>query len=398
MSKDASLDLFDHLQTQSMWDLTRKWRESSPVVRPMPGYVFVSRWNDCWDVLRDPATFGNANGLKAVEVPEEERTLGEMDAPRHTKLRRAVRTAFTRRAVDAERPFARECAEALLFEIGGKPESDLVSEFADRLPNLVSLHLLGFPPDDAQQVVDWAKEFLHSDWPALNRTERGEGLAGAFPEFSGYIDARVAERRRPGAPDDVVRRLSTSEVDGLTPSATVLRALIAQIILGGISTSTNLIGSMFYRLLRDPVLHARLRREPALLPAAVEESLRLDPPVLFVMRNCDKGAEIAGVQVEAGERVVVGIASANRDESVFDDAERYQLDRGIPRHISFSGGAHLCVGARLARLVAYEALRAFTRRFDVGDLELAPGFEFHGVPVFLEYGPERLDVRKRAGS
>ena len=130
----------------------------------------------------------------------------------------------------------------------------------------------------------------------------------------------------------------------------------------------------------------------------MEESLRLDPPVLFVMRNCDKGAEIAGVRIEAGERVVVGIASANRDESVFDDAERYQLDRGIPRHISFSGGAHLCVGARLARLVAYEALRAFTRRFDVGDLELAPGFEFHGVPVFLEYGPERLDVRKRAGS
>ena len=95
---------------------------------------------------------------------------------------------------------------------------------------------------------------------------------------------------------------------------------------------------------------------------------------------------------------MVGIASANRDESVFDDAESYRLDRGTPSHISFSGGAHLCVGARLARLVAVEALRAFTRRFDVGDLELAPGFEFHGVPVFLEYGPERLDVRRPAGS
>ena len=146
MSKDAaSLDLFDHRQTQSMWDLTKQWRESSPVVRPMPGYVFVSRWHDCWDVLRDPVTFGNANGLKAVEVPEEERMLGEMDSPRHSKLRRAVRTAFTRRAVDAERPFARECAEALLGEIARKPESDLVSEFADRLPNRVSLQLRALP-------------------------------------------------------------------------------------------------------------------------------------------------------------------------------------------------------------------------------------------------------------
>ena len=93
-----------------------------------------------------------------------------------------------------------------------------------------------------------------------------------------------------------------------------------------------------------------------------------------------------------GQRVAVGIASANRDERVFDEPDDFRLDRGLPRHISFSGGAHLCMGAGLARLVACETLAAFTQRFAPGEVELAQGFRFEGVPVFLEYGPERLDV------
>jgi len=257
----------------------------------------------------------------------------------------------------------------------------------------VSLHLMGFPLGDARQIVAWARELLHSEWPASNRTTRGQGLAGAFPELSGYIDALVERRRGVDAPDDLISRLARSEIDAAPPSSTVLRALTAHVILGGISTSTNLLGSILYRLLRDPVLHARLRDAPQLVPAAVEESLRLDPPVLFVVRTCTASTRIAGEAIEPGERVLVGIASANRDEAVFEDAPRYRLDRGRPRHLSFSGGTHLCIGAGLARVVACEAISSFLRRFDVGDVELAPGFAYEGVPVFLEYGPVRLDVR-----
>ena len=168
--------------------------------------------------------------------------------------------------------------------------------------------------------------------------------------------------------------------------------MTGHIVLGGISTTTNLLGNLLYRLLCDPELHACLRADPRLIPAAVEESLRLDPPVLFVMRICKRAVEMGGVAIEAGEQVLVGIASANRDEALFDDPDDYRLDRGLPRHISFSGGAHHCIGAGLARLVAQEATRAFVERFDVGDVALVPGFEFEGVPVFLEYGPARLDV------
>ena len=392
MSRSVDIDLFDHRVTQNLWETTREWRATSPVVQTGPGYHYVSRWEDCWTVLRDPRLFSNANGFKSVEVPPDERMLGEMDPPRHTVTRRAMRKAFTRRQVEAERPFTREHAERLFEVLARQGKAELVSEFSDQLPNLVTLHLLGFPLEDARQVVDWAKDLLHSTWPAQNRTERGEGLHGAFPEFSGYIDALVEVRRAPDAPDDFVSRLARVQIDGVPLNTTQLRILTAHTILGGISTSTNLLGSMLHRLITDPELHARLRAEPRHIPAAVDESLRLDPPVLFVLRNCTRDTEIAGVPIAKGERVAAGIASANRDERVFGDPDTFRLDRGVPRHISFSGGAHLCMGAGLARLVGCETLGAFTRRFAPGDVTLAPGFQFEGVPVFLEYGPERLDV------
>lgn len=391
-----SIDLFDHRQTQALWDTTRAWRRDAPVTRPHPGHAYVARWHDCWDVLRDPVTFPNGNGLKKVEMPDDERMLGEMDPPRHPKLRRIVRASFTRRAVEAERRYARETAERLLEDVAARDASDLVADFTDRVTNMVSFHLMGFPIEDTPKILGWAHDLLHSEWPAINRTERGEGLAGAFPEFAAYIDALVEERRGQSGAEDLIGRLAASELDGAPINATVMRSVVGQIILGGISTSTNLMGSLLHRLLTDPDLHARLRDQPALVPAAVEEALRLDPPVLFVIRDCAKPATIGGEEIEPGERVVVGIASANRDERVFDDAESFRLDRGLPRHISFSGGAHLCVGAGLARLTAVEATAAFLRRFAPGDLRLAPDFAFEGVPVFLEWGPVRLDVVRNA--
>ena len=238
----------------------------------------------------------------------------------------------------------------------------------------------------------WARELLHSEWTSMNRTELGEGMAGAFPEFSAYLDRLVDEHRdRPGEAS-FIARLARSQHLGEPLSPTVLRTLTAHIVLGGISTTTNLLGSILLRLLREPALHEKLRSQPKLVPSAVEESLRLDPPVLFVMRECRKPVEIANVEIEEGASVLVGIASANRDEAVFADPDAYRLDRGLPRHISFSGGAHHCIGAAIARLVAQEVTSAFTDCFAPGDVTLAPGFEFEGVPVFLEYGPARLDA------
>ena len=388
------IDLFDHRQSQAMHAVTRAWRASSPIVKLAPSLYYVARWHDCWEVLRDPVTFGNANGFKVVDIPEEERMLGEMDPPRHPALRRVMRTGFTRGFVAGQLEYARKRAEQLVLAIAAKPTAELVSELCDRLPNDVSLHMLGVPEEDSQQLIDWAKDLLHSDWPAQHRSERGFGVEGGFPEFSAYLDALVDVRRRPDAPDDVLTRLVRSELDGKPLSKTVLRTLAVQLIVGGFSTGTNMVGSLLYRVLRDPALHARLRADLSLVPAAVEETLRLDPPVVFVLRNVMRDTTLRGVALAKGDRLALGILSANRDEAVYDDPDSFRLDRGVPRHLAFSGGAHLCIGASTARLVGCEALRAFVTRFAPGELEFEPGFEYHGVPVFLENGPERLDVRR----
>lgn len=387
-----SIDLFDHRQTQNMGDTLARWRRESPVTRLPGGRVYLARMADCWTVLRDPDTFANGNGFKAVEMPDDERMLGEMDPPRHPVMRRVMRQSFEKRLVEGERPFAARAARRMLDAWGPGEKLELISQFTDRISNLLSFQLVGFPLEDTDQIVAWTRELLHSEWPARNRTDRGEGLAGAFPEFSAYLDGLVDAHRDTEGSNSFIARLARARVDGRTLSPVELRSMTAHIVLGGISTTTNLLGSMLLRLLREPALHAQLRADPGLIPAAVEESLRLDPPVLFLMRVCRRPVEIGGVPIAVGEQVLVGIASANRDEAVFDDPDDYRLDRGLPRHISFSGGAHHCIGAGLARLVAQEAIGAFVTRFDVGDILLVPGFEFEGVPVFLEYGPVRLDV------
>lgn len=389
---DPAFDLHDHRQTQNMWPLLAEWRRTSPVVRLDGGQVYVARMADCWTVLRDPFTFANGNGFKAVEMPDDERMLGEMDPPRHPALRRILRGSFDKHAVEAARPFARGEAKRLLLDwVPGEPR-DLIATFTDRISNLVSFHLVGFPLEDTDRIVAWARELLHSEWTSMNRTDRGDGLAGAFPEFAAYLDDLVESHRDRTHDASFITRLARSRHLGEPLSPTVLRSLTAHIVLGGISTTTNLLGSILYRLLRDAELHERLHRQPTLVPAAVEESLRLDPPVLFVMRVCRKPAEIAGVSIDEGDSVLVGIASANRDEAVFDDPDAYRLDRGLPRHISFSGGAHHCIGAAIARLVAQEVTMAFLECFAPGDVSLSPDFEFEGVPVFLEYGPARLEA------
>jgi cytochrome P450 len=386
------IDLFDYRQSQTMHDVTRAWRASTPIVRLGPKLLYLARWHDCWEVLRDPHTFGNANGFKVVDIPEEERSLGEMDPPRHPALRRVMRTGFTRNFVAGQREYARVRAEALVDAIARKPESELVSELCDRLPNDVSLHMLGVPEADSHRIIEWAKELLHSDWTWKHETDRGFGIVGSFPEFSAYLDELVDERRRPDAPDDVISRLVKCEFEGKPLTRTVLRTLCVQLIVGGFSTGTNMLGNLFYRLLREPALHARIKSEPALIPAAVDESLRLDPPVVFILRNVMRDTTLRGIPLVRGERLALGILSANRDEEVFPDPDAFRFDRGAAQHLAFGGGAHLCIGASTARLVGCEALRAFVARFEPGEIALAPSYRYHGVPVFLEHGPERLDV------
>ena len=379
-------------------DILARMRGDSPVVDIADGMRYVTRHAECRDVLRDTATFSNASGMKApgVVIPVEDRLLGELDPPRHTLVRRVMVTALAPKVVHGAEPFMHDAAARLLDAIGG-PTADLVPAFTVQLPNLVTVHLLGLDPADAPQLAAWAKGLMESSFPATNRTERGEGFAGAFPEFAGYIDAHIDERAAQladgTAPDDVLARLLQLTDEGEQLPRRQVRALVRNLITGGLTTTSQLLGNLLHEILTDAAVEHAVRESDHALGRAIEESLRLAPPIMFMARGCVRDTEIAGCPVAAGSRVITGFASANRDERVFSDPDEFRVDRdNAEQHLTFGYGAHVCPGAALARTVARIGIRSFLDHFPAGSVRLAPGFVFENVPTYFERGPKRLPV------
>jgi cytochrome P450 len=396
----AEFDPFDPGQAQRAWPLLEKLRREGAVAPISGGMHYVTRHAECRAVLRETESFSNASGMKApgVDIPFEDRILGELDPPQHTAVRRVMVTALTPKVVHAAEPFIRDTASALLDTVPASGPADLVPAFTVPLPNRVTVHLLGFPPEDADTIASWAGALMVSEFPRTNRTERGEGFAGAFPEFAGYIDEKIERRmgelhRGEQAPDDVLTRLVQLEVDGERLTPRQLRALVRNLITGGLTTTSQLLGNVLYQLLTMPELEKAVRADDGALAGAIEESLRLKPPVLFVARGCMHDTSVGDTPVQAGERVIVGTGSANRDERVFDDGEEFRYDRAnADQHLTFGYGPHVCPGAALARIVARIGITAFLDRFPAGAVRLAAGYEFENVPTFFEIGPRRLPV------
>jgi cytochrome P450 len=298
--------------------------------------------------------------------------------------------------------FVADTARALLDAIP-TGRTDLVPAFTVPLPNRVTVHLLGLPDGDADTIAAWAKELMESGFPATNRTDRGEGFVNAFPDFAGYIDEQIERRLASGADGagedaDVVSRLARLEVDGQRLTRRQARAMVRNLITGGLTTTSQLLGNLVHQVLSVPGLEAAVRADPGVVDRAIDESLRLTPPVLFAPRGCVEDVDIGGCPVHAGERVVVGIASANRDERVFDDADEFRFDRpNGADHLTFGYGPHVCPGATLARTVTRIGIRELLARFPAGTIRLAPDYERVNVPTFFECGPRTVDVVTTAG-
>jgi cytochrome P450 len=387
---------FDPEQAHSSWPLLADLRAESAVIDIGDGMAYITRNAECRQLLRDTSGFSSAQGFKApgVVVPIEDRTLGELDPPNHNLVRRVMITALTPRSVSAIEPYIQTTARRLLAALPDDGEVDLVQTFSIPLPNTSTVHLLGFPEEDATQIKTWAKELMESGFPATHRNREGvEGFLEGFPEFAGYIDARVEERRQQSR-DDVTSRLLELEVDGERLTPRQLRAMVRNLITGGMTTTSQLVGNLLYELLTVPGLEERLRSDPSAMPLAVEESLRLAPPIMFVPRGCKRDTDVDGTVVTDGQRVVLGTGCANRDERVFEHGDDFDLDRAnLGEHLTFGYGPHVCPGAALARSVARIGLTAFLEHFPPGTVRLADGFVFENVPTFFEVGPLSLTVR-----
>jgi len=396
---------FDPAQTQHMWGLMTRMRAEAPVTRPMEGFVYVARHPDAKATFRNAKRFSSAEGFRAagVVVPDDESFLGEIDPPLHTWVRRLLLRAFTPQGADAAEPWTRRTVRRMLDRLEEQGDGDLMELICTPLPGGVAAHALGLADDLHDDLTRWCQEMLHSTWPQTNATERGVGIGGGFPELARVIDDAIAERRaevQPTRDDLLTRMVQARDADGSGLSDVHIRTLAVNSIAGSLS-ATYLLGNLLYRVVTDTTDFTEvLRSRPDLIPMAVEESLRYEPPVLFLFRTARDDVEIAGCPVQRGERIIVGIASANRDEDVYEHADSFRLDRDrLPDdHLSFGEGPHLCLGNHLTRMVGRVVLEEVLDRFGPDELRLAAGYERHLVPMFLEYGPETLEVELGAAT
>jgi cytochrome P450 len=362
----------------------REMREQCPVAKVPSGAWCVARYADAVAVIKDSASFlsDSASRAPGVVVAEEDKMAFEIDPPRHLFVRRALMEAVTPGRVRAAEPFVRGLVESLIDAHLARGTGDVVTEIAEPVPSLVISHLMGLPSADAPRLCAWVREMFESGYVMTNRTEHGEGLVAALPGFMGYLSGQIDDRRSaPDRGDDLITHMIEAEVDGRGFSHGELLAAVMSLIVGGLATTRDLITMVLYRLAVDPPVLDAVRRDRALAERVVEETLRLDPPVLVLGRLSARDAVVGGVPIPAGEKVLIGLASANRDAAIFERPDEFELDRrGAPSHLTFGapGGRHFCIGAPLARLEGRVVVETVASR--VASLELAPR-ERDSVPM-----------------
>jgi cytochrome P450 len=312
--------------------------------------------------------------------------------PRHGRIRRVVNATFTSNRVVNANGFIRSVAEALVDDALAACERDgavdLVHHVVDPLPSTVIAHLLGVPTELQRQFQVWSDELVEWQMQDGNRP-----LAAIHPEFAAYVQQVVDDHRAADPrPDDIITRfIETPDLDGQLLSDRMVVTQVMLLIIAGNETTRNLIGNCLYRLAAAPELWERLAADRTLVPVLIEESLRLDSPVQILGRVVVNDTEIDGCPLHRGDRVVFGIASANRDEAAYDAPGEFRLDRARPRdHLAFGAGPHICPGANLARIEAMITIETLLDR--LASMRLVDGFQVQPTTVFWSCGHRRLDA------
>lgn len=299
-----------------------------------------------------------------------------VDPPDHTRLRKLVTRAFTPQQIEALRPRTREIADELADAVLAAETPELVDGFAVRVPIAVICELLGVPLDDWDRFR-WASEQIVSPVAGSDREE-------AYVWMSGYLAELIAGKRADPGPDLLSALANDTVEDALTDPELVGMAFL--LLIAGYETTANLIGAVLLGLARQPDLFEALRADPALVPTAVEEFLRLDGPVLTATeRFATEDMVIGEVPVRRGDMLLVSLAAANRDPARFEEPDSFRLGRPAG-HVAFGHGVHHCLGAPLARMEATVAVTALLERVeslelavDEAELEWSPGLLMHGV-------------------
>lgn len=319
------------------------------------------RHADVVRVLDDHETFSN-EASRHLSVPNG------MDPPRHTAYRALIDRHFAPERVEAFEPTCRQISVELVERLERGVELDLVTQLAQLFAVRIQCAFLGWPDCLHGPLLQWVRK-NHAATLARD-TAAMEAIA---LEFDGYITALMAARRQAGAaaPDDITTSLLRETLGGRPLTHAEIVSILRNWTVGELGTITACVGILAHYLAGHPPLQRRLRDEPALLPAAIDEILRIHAPLIANRRVATRPVELGGRRIAAGERITLLWASANRDEAVFGDPDELRLDRDPEQNLLYGRGIHVCPGAQLSRLelrVLLEELLGRTR-----DLVLPPG-------------------------
>ncbi len=346
--------------------------EHAPILRQPDGSVLLSRHADLDAIYRNTtlyssdkeAAFGPKFGVGSPLFEHHTTSLVFSDPPLHTRVRKIMTSALTPRAIARMEPGLIETVDALLDDMAGRGQVDLIADFASTIPIQIIGNLLDVPMDERAPLRDWSLAILGALEPALTDDQLDKGH-NAVREFKTYLRDLVARRRaKPGDPEtDVLTRLIRGEgADEMLSEIELLQNCIF-ILNAGHETTTNLIGNGLALLHDYPEQRQRLLEDGELIAPAVEEVLRFRSPNQFGNRETTADVEIRGHQIAKGTNLHLCIGAANRDPDVFADPTRFDITRKPNRHLAFAGGPHVCVGLTLARLEGRVALGRLLKRF-----------------------------------
>jgi cytochrome P450 len=343
----------------------RKLRESAPVYyNPEPdgpGFYALTRYAQISEVLRDNKWFSSARGTQIADKRAEGEghpSIHNADPPLHTKLRAVAAPAFRRKLLLDSENAIRADVRGLLDAIPAGEPFDFVTRVAVKLPMMVLAEFLGVSENQREKFVDWTNIMSSS-------SSTGAQQAAARHELFAFVRS-LTNAKREHPLDDLASHLSTAQVDGVPLTEEQLNAYFMVLIVAGNETTRNLVSGGLEQLCLHPESLERLRADPALIPAAVEEMVRWVSPIIQMRRTATADGNLFGQPIKTGDKVVVYFASANRDEAMFPEPGHFLIDRYPNPHMGFGHGIHNCIGAHLARLEArilFEELLSRYRTF-----------------------------------
>jgi cytochrome P450 len=342
----------------------------------------VYGFDEAVSVLRDPVRF-SSKIYGDIIGPAMGPTMLAMDDPEHRVYRNLVSPAFRQRVLARwETELVERVVDDLIASFQSTGRTDLVRSFTFAFPVQVIARILGLPREDYPKFQRWSIELisLPANW------DRGIEASKALREYFGAI----LEKRRRAPADDLLSDLVSTEVDGEKLTDEEIFGFLLLLLPAGVETTYRSSGNLLYGLLNHPEAMESLRRDPGLMPQAIEEGLRWESPIILIMRQATTDVTLGGVDIQAGATVGVCIGSANRDERKHPDPDRFDLFRDAKQHMTFGFGPHMCLGMHLARMESRVALNTLIARLP--DLRLDPDAEAPWIQGLAFRSPPSLPV------